>query len=184
MIIVGLFLSVLGIVFLCWLLFTLAVYALRFYAGLTAAFAAYHTGAGLIGAAIVGVSAGAVTLVAGQIAFALVKSPILRGMIAMIFAAPAAVAGHHPTLGLGLVQIGVSSLIWCEIFAVIGAICVGGTEFIRMTAIADSPATGQVLSSNSSQPMLSPTTTDHGNPTPPSLGAHSGAIVVRPPQAR
>ncbi len=100
MIIVGLFLGVLGIIFLCGLLFTLAVYALPFYAGLTAAFAAYHTGAGLIGAALVGLLAGAATLVIGQIAFAMAKSPILRGVIAMIFAAPAADAGYHATLGL------------------------------------------------------------------------------------
>ena len=31
---------------LCWLLFTLAVYALPFFAGLTAGFAAFHSGSG------------------------------------------------------------------------------------------------------------------------------------------
>ncbi len=141
MIIVGLLLGVLAIIFLCWLSFTLAVYALLFYAGLTVAFAAYPTGAGLISAAIVGVFASAVTLAVGQLAFAMVKSPILRGTIAMIFAVPAAVAGYHATLGLA--QIGVSSHMWTAIFAVTGAICVGGTVFIRMVAMADPPAAGR-----------------------------------------
>ena len=42
--------------FFCWLLFTLAVYALPFFVGLTAGMAAYHSGAGVIGALIVGSS--------------------------------------------------------------------------------------------------------------------------------
>ena len=46
MIIVGIVLSVVGLGFFCWLLFTLAVYALPFFAGVTAALAAYHSGSG------------------------------------------------------------------------------------------------------------------------------------------
>ena len=56
MIIVGIILSVFGIGFFCWLLFTLAVYALPFFAGLSAGLAAFHSGSGLIGALIVGAS--------------------------------------------------------------------------------------------------------------------------------
>ena len=50
MIIIGIVLSVFGLGFFCWLLFTLAVYALPFLAGLTAGHAAFHSGAGVIGA--------------------------------------------------------------------------------------------------------------------------------------
>jgi len=46
MIIIGLVLSVFGIGFFCWLLFTLAVYALPFAAGLTAGLAAYTAARG------------------------------------------------------------------------------------------------------------------------------------------
>ena len=98
MIVIGLILSVFGVGYLCWLLFTLAVYALPLFAGMTAGLAAYHSGAGL-GALVVGFAAGAVTLVAGQAAFAAVKSPVLRVVIAILFAAPAAIAGYHATLG-------------------------------------------------------------------------------------
>ena len=52
MIIVGIILSVFGIGFFCWLLFTLAVYALPFFAGLSAGLAAFHSGSGVIGAPV------------------------------------------------------------------------------------------------------------------------------------
>ena len=157
MIIVGLVLSVFGIGFLCWLLFTLAVYALPFYAGLTAAFAAYHSGAGVLGAILVGFLAGAATLLIGQLTFASMPSPLIRGVIALVFAAPAAVAGFYMTLGLS--RIGVPSPVWSEIFAVIGAICVGGTAFVRMAAMAGGPPGGQrAMSPGPSQPALTATT--------------------------
>jgi hypothetical protein len=53
MIIVGLILSVFAIGFFCWLLFTLAVYALPLFIGITAAFSAYHHGSGIFGAILI-----------------------------------------------------------------------------------------------------------------------------------
>jgi hypothetical protein len=120
MIVIGLILGAFGIGFLCWALFTLAVYALPFFAGVTAGLAAFHSGAGVIGAIAVGTVAGVLTLAAGQAAFAVSRSPFLRATIALLFAAPAAIAGYHATLGLA--QIGVPSAGWREAFAIIGAI--------------------------------------------------------------
>jgi hypothetical protein len=141
MIVIGLILSVFGVGYLCWLLFTLAVYALPLFAGMMAGLAAYHSGAGL-GALVVGFAAGAVTLVAGQAAFAAVKSPVLRVVIAILFAAPAAIAGYHATLALA--HIGVPSASWREVFAIVGAIVAGGTAFVRLAARAAPPAAGHV----------------------------------------
>jgi hypothetical protein len=62
MIIIRIILSMFGVGFFCWLLFTLAVYALPFFAGLFVGLAAFHSGAGVIGALIVGVLAGGATL--------------------------------------------------------------------------------------------------------------------------
>lgn len=70
MLVLGLILSVFGIGFFCWLIFTLIVYALPFVFGLTAGMAAFHGGAGVIGALVVGVAVGALTLLVGQVAFA------------------------------------------------------------------------------------------------------------------
>jgi hypothetical protein len=61
MIIVGIVSSVFGIGFFCWLLFTLAVYALPFFAGLSAGLTAFHSGSGVVGALIVGVLTGGAT---------------------------------------------------------------------------------------------------------------------------
>src|SRR5256885_10913149 len=93
--IIGIILSFVSLAYLCWLLFTLAVHTLPLLAGVTAAFAAYNTGSGLIGAVIVGLVAGSVALGAGQLALTTVRSPLIRGAIVLLFAAPAAVAGYH-----------------------------------------------------------------------------------------
>ena len=74
MIVIGIFFGVAGIGFLCWLLFSLAVYALPFFAASAAGLWAYHSDAGAIGAIVVGILAGAATLVAGQFAFAFARS--------------------------------------------------------------------------------------------------------------
>jgi len=78
MLIIGIILALVALAYLCWLLFALAVYALPFFAALSAGLAAYHSGSGPIGAIVVGVIAGAVTLLLGQVAFATVRSPLVR----------------------------------------------------------------------------------------------------------
>jgi hypothetical protein len=120
MLVVGLMVSMFGIGLFCWLIFTIAVYAVPFFVGLTAGSAAFHGGAGVIGALLVGIVAGAVTLATGQIAFAVVRPPILRAAIAAAFAVPAAIASYHAALGLS--QAAVPSLIWRDVFAWVGAI--------------------------------------------------------------
>jgi hypothetical protein len=131
MIIIGIVLSVFGIGFFCWLLFTLAVYALPFFAGMTAGLAAFRGGSGVIGAFIAGVLAGGATLAIGQIVFATVRTPLFRAVIGLLYAAPATIAGYHATLALA--HIGVPSEAWCEAIAVVGAVLVGGTALARVT---------------------------------------------------
>lgn len=156
MIAISLVLRLFGIGFLCWLIFTLAVYALPFFAAMTVGLAAYHSGAGVIGSLVVGFAAGAVTLLAGQFVICIVRSPVLRGAINILFAAPSAVAGYHATLALG--QIGVPSANWREAFAIIGAMLVGGTAFVRVAGMAASPVTGQLDSVAPRQPQLTAAT--------------------------
>ncbi len=109
----------------------LGVYALPFFAGLTAGLAAFHSGSGVIGALVVGVLAGGATLAIGQIAFATVRTPLIRAAIALLFAVPAAIAGYHATFGLA--QIGVPAEFWREALAIVGAVLVGGTAWARMS---------------------------------------------------
>jgi hypothetical protein len=142
MLIIGLVLSVFGIGFFCWLLFITAVYALPFDAGLTAGLAAYHSGAGIAGAIVIAIIAGGVTLTIGQIAFATIRSPLIRALIGLIYAVPAATAGYSGTLGFA--QMGIPSPGWRVTFAVIGAIAVGGTAWARM-ALFVPPEEGRAL---------------------------------------
>ena len=157
MLVIGLILSIFGIGLFCWLIFTLAVYALPFFVGLTAGMAAFHDGAGVLGALLIGVAVGALTLGIGQIAFALVKPIPLRAAIAAAFAIPAAIAGYHAVLGLS--QIGVPSLFWRETFAWIGAIVIGCTAWARMTILAEPlPLRPGGAGTDESQPALTAAT--------------------------
>jgi hypothetical protein len=131
MIIIGIVLSFVGLAYLCWLLFALAVYALPFFAGLTAGLAAYHGGSGPIGAIVVGAIASAITLLLGQIAFTTFRSPLIRAALALLFAVPAAAAGYHAALGLA--QIAIPADGWRDAIAAAAAIIVAVTAWVRMT---------------------------------------------------
>lgn len=130
MIIIGIILGFVGLAYLCWLLFALAVYALPFFAGVTAGLATYHSGSGPIAAIIVGAIAASITLIGAQIAFATLRSPRIRAVIALLFAMPAAIAGYHAALGLA--HIGISAEGWRQAVAVAGAIIVAATACARM----------------------------------------------------
>jgi hypothetical protein len=146
MIVVGIALSVVGIGFFCWLLFTLTVYALPFFAGMTAGFAAFRSGSGVIGALIVGVLIGGATLAIGQIVFATARTPLLRAVIGLLYAVPATIAGYHASLGPA--HIGVPSGGWHEAFAVVGAVLIGGTAWARMSLLVP-PNVGQDIAAGS-----------------------------------
>ena len=124
-------LSIFGLGAICWLLFSLAVYALPFLAGLSVGLAAFHSGSGLIGAFVVGLLVGVTILVLGQIVFATVRTPLIRLLIGLIYALPATVAGYQ--LCFALAGIGVPAGDWQHVFAAAGAVAVGLTAFARMT---------------------------------------------------
>src|SRR6266436_3223716 len=130
MIAIGIILSFISLVFLSWLLFALAVQALPVFVAFAAGLAAYHSGSGEIGAFLVGLIAGVLTLAAGQIAVAAFRSPVIRTAIALMFAVPAAMAGYHAALGFA--QLGVPAELWQQAFALVGAVAVGATAWARL----------------------------------------------------
>ena len=134
MIVLGPLLVLAAIGFFCWLLFTLAAFALPFFVGLTVGMWAFHTGAGALGGIIVGAVAGGATFGLGQIALAFLPSAWLRLLIILLFVAPATVAGYNATHGIA--QIAMPSATWQMIFSVIGAIAVSVTTFVRFTGMA------------------------------------------------
>jgi hypothetical protein len=114
---------------LCRLVF--GVYALACVVGGLASVAAYHTGAGEIGAIIVGMAAGAFTLAAGQLIFVVARSRVTRIVVALFFVIPAALAGHSITLGLAQ-WLDVPSVVWQQVYAIAGAIMVGAAALDRL----------------------------------------------------
>lgn len=117
---------------LCVLAYTLAVYALPFMLGVEAARFAYGTGSGLIGAGLVGLIAGAAAYGLLVFVFASLRSPILRLIVALVFAAPAAVAGY--ALVHGVTREAVPSEVWRQIFCIIGGGFVGVSALMRLAA--------------------------------------------------
>ena len=142
MIIIGIVSSIFGIGFLCWLLFTLAVYALPFLAGLTASLAAFDSGSGAIGALVVGCSRREAR------PWRLDKSPSptvptaaqsARQSLSCI-CAPATIAGYHATLGFA--HIGVPSESWRG-DSLWSALFSSAPSFIRIAAVSAPRPAGQ-----------------------------------------
>jgi hypothetical protein len=174
--IVALTLCFAGLIFLLWLTFNLAVYALPFFAGLSAALFAHHHDAGLLGAAIIGLIAGVFTLVIGQFLFAMFRSPWIRAVIAAIYAAPASIAGWH--LVYGLFRIAGTGEPWHSGFAWIGGVLIAGVAWVRVTAlqpeIEAARQRGRELGARAyyGEPRSGPS-------RPPSIGPITGAIDRR-----
>jgi hypothetical protein len=133
MLALGLVLNTLGIGLFCWTIFTLAVYALPFFVALSIGMTTLQSGAGVVCALLIGTASGALTLVVGRTAVAVTRCSTLHTAVATAFAVPAAVAGYH--LFYALSHIGMPSP-WFELFACLGAACVAGTAWTRVTVFA------------------------------------------------
>ena len=133
MIFFGILLGIAAIGFFCWLLFTLAVFALPFFAGVYAGTWAYHTGAGWLGAIIIGLVSAGVVFGVGQLLFAFVRPVWARLLIAAAFVAPAVIAGYSATHGIA--QLTMPSPVWQSVFSTIGAVAVGITAFLRLAGM-------------------------------------------------
>lgn len=118
---------------LCWLLFTLAVFALPAYIGVSAGIWAHETGAGLVGAIVIGAVCAGIALGVGQLLLAILRPAWLKILVALAFVAPATIAGFHATHGI--VKHTMPSESWQLVFSVIGAIAVAVTTFIRVTSL-------------------------------------------------
>jgi hypothetical protein len=153
MAIIGLVFSIFGLGAICWLLFSLAVYALPFFVGTTIAFAALQGGSGIVVAFAVGVFAAGITLAFGRVAFAAARPRFIRAVIGLLYAAPAALAGYH--LSLGLAGISMTDEGWRAAFAFVGAGLIGVTAFSRMALVAPPAGPGGTLGASAYSPLWS-----------------------------
>lgn len=120
----------------CVLLYNFAIYALPAAVGLSIGYWAVTTGAGIIGGAIIGLIAGVTIFVIGQAVFASSRSIVVRGLVALLFVVPAIWAGYSIILqvsGIG----GTSSPVWRHLFAIFGALVIGGVAFARLVVTSE-----------------------------------------------
>lgn len=125
------------IIMLCGFAYWLATYALPFMVALFAARFAFGSGAGVVGAGLVGLVAGAASFAILAFLFATLRALFLRIVIALIFAAPAAVAGY--ALVHGVLGEAVPSPIWRQIFCITGGALTGFSALTRLVALPKQP---------------------------------------------
>jgi hypothetical protein len=143
MIILGILLCVVAIGFLCWLLFTLAVFALPFFVGVTTGIWAFNSGSGWLGAIIVGALAAGLTFGVGQLLLGTVRPLWAKFAIALVFVAPAAIAGYHATHGIA--KHFMPSETWQIAFSIFGAVAVGVAAFVRIAGAAGPGKPGRTI---------------------------------------
>ena len=128
-------LLVLGAIgFFCWLLFTLAVFALPAFVGFTVGVWSFHTGAGVLGGILIGLATAGLTFGIGQLLLVFVPWIWARILIVTAYTAPAAVSGYSATHGIA--QMAMPSPTWQMIFSIVGAIAVGITALVRISGAA------------------------------------------------
>jgi hypothetical protein len=126
--------SIAAIGAICWLLFTLATYALPALGGVAAGMWAYQTGAGLPGSVVVVLVGVGLVFGVGQFLILFARPMWVKLVVALAFVAPAGIAGFHATHGI--VKHLMPSETWQTVFSVIGAVAVGITAFVRVTSMA------------------------------------------------
>lgn len=137
--------SITAIAALCWLLFTLAIYALPALGGVAAGMWAYQTGAGLPGSVIAGLVGAGLVFGLAQFLILFARPMWLKLSVALAFVAPASIAGFHATHGI--VKHLMPSETWQTVFSVIGAVAIGVTAFVRVTSMASPEPAGQTPAS-------------------------------------
>ena len=130
---IALVIFIAGLGFFSRLLFQLAVYALPCFSAVSIGLWCDHAGSGPIGAIALGVGAGAATLAGGHIVFARAHVLWLRVVAALLFAAPAAVAGYSAMHGVA--ELTLPSGAWRTVFSLVSAIIVGMTAWVRIAAV-------------------------------------------------
>ena len=163
MIVIGIILSFVALVHLCWLLFALAVNALPFSAGIAVGLVAYDRNSGLFAAIVIGTVAGSVVFALGRVAFAWFRSPVARAALVLLFIVPAAVAGYHAAQGLACLFVPADA--WRDAIAIAGATVVVTTACVRL-AFSSPPEAGQRPVADVTSPDLPPPCTSDASTHP------------------
>jgi len=123
-----------GLGIFCWARFALAIHVLRFFVGNECGDLYLPNRCGSVRRHRRWLY-GRLALVVGQWVFSIARPSIVRFVIGLLFAIPAARAGYDVTLALS--HIGIPSEWWRELFAMLGAIAVGSSAWARVSMQMD-----------------------------------------------
>ncbi len=116
---IGLALIIVAVFMICALLFRLSIYALPLFVAFLAGSVTYRSDSGIVAVLAAAAIAAIILLAAAQMALAFAKSDLTRAVIAIAFAAPAAVAGYHAVHGIAAATMPQSA--WQPVLSLIGA---------------------------------------------------------------
>jgi len=114
----------------CALLYFCAVYIVPFAVGVWVAFWAIHAGSGEIGGFALGAVAGIALFVIGKAIFQTSRPSIVRWLVMMAFAIPAAIAGFNLVQQVWPLMMPVT--IWQYVVGVMAAAATGATVIARL----------------------------------------------------
>jgi hypothetical protein len=114
----------------CALLYLCAVYIVAFAVGVWVALWAIHAGSGEIGGFAIGGVAGVALFLTGKLMFQTSRSGIVRNLIMMAFAIPAAIAGFN--LVQQVWSLMMPTTIWENVIGVMAAGATGATVIVRL----------------------------------------------------
>jgi len=130
--------------YMIWLLFSLAVYALPVGAGIALALWLYDHSYGYPVAILGGLGVGITVLIVGQFLLSVVCSPAIRMMIGLLFAVPAGVAGYHAVEAVLQLAIDAGPLLSALSWA--GGLVIAATAWKRLACPALTEAAPQPYS--------------------------------------
>lgn len=135
MVILPLALIVLAAILFVWMLRTVTVYALPFVVGWGAAALVFNSGAGMEGAAIVGIVAAIATFVSLRFILAQMPDGPARSITALILILPSVILGYN--IGLDVLEGMAPSNMWRQAISISYAVLGGWLAFVRLTESKD-----------------------------------------------
>lgn len=131
MVVLPLVLIVLAALLFVWMLHTVTVYALPFAIGCGEATWAFNSGAGLEGAAIVGIAAATGIFVSLRFVLAQMRDGPVRSILAFVLILPSLILGH--SIGVDVLEGVVPSDFWRQAISITYALFAGWIAFVRLT---------------------------------------------------
>ena len=126
---IGFALMIVAMFLICALLFRISIHALPLFVAYVAASATYDSGYGIIAALAAAALAATILLAVAQLALALAKSDVMRTVIGLAFAAPAAVAGYHAVQGIAAATMPPS--VWPTGLSLLGAAIIAAASWTQ-----------------------------------------------------